>query len=285
MDFKAICQHVAEMDINLYGLAVYKDGQIYEQRMQPCNICNNAYSVTKAFMVTAIGMLHDDGLIDVKRNLSAYMADLMPEDIDPAWKLVTVEHALTHRIGFDEGFLDIDTEDASQYPTRDFLDMVFHHPLKHLPGQHYQYSDAAYYLISRLISRVSGQRADTLLKHRMMEPMKFREAAWSRCPQDYPIGATGLYLPTGDMVKLPALYLEGGMWNGQRIISEEWVNKVIANEYEFISKTPSGLIGKGGMYGQMTMFNREKKFAVAWHGFNTDGEKVQSLVEYFDHLF
>lgn len=285
MDFKAICQHIAEMGINLYDLAVYKDGQIVEHRFQPGSICNNGYSVTKAFIVTAIGMLHDDGLIDVKRSLYTYMADLMPADIDPAWKLVTVEHAMTHSIGFDEGFLDIDTEDASQFPTTDFLDIVFHHPLKHLPGQHRQYSDAAYYLLSRLVSSVSGQRADTLLNHRLMTPMKFREAAWSRCPQDYPIGATGLYLSSGDMVKLPALYLEGGVWNGQRIISEEWVNKVIANEYEFTSKSPSGLIGKGGMYGQMVMFSREKKFAVAWHGFNTDGEKVQALVNYFDTLF
>lgn len=285
MDFKAICQHIAEMGINLYDLAVYKDGQILEHRFQPSSICNNGYSVTKAFIVTALGMLHDDGLIDVKRSLSTYMADLMPADIDPAWKLVTVEHAMTHSIGFDEGFLDIDTEDASQFPTTDFLDIVFRHPIAHQPGEHRQYSDAAYYLLSRLITCVSGQKADTLLNHRLLAPLKFREAAWSRCPQDYPIGATGLYCSSADMVKLPALYLEGGLWQGQRIISQEWVNTVIANGYELTPKSPNGLIGKGGMYGQMIMFSREKQFAIAWHGFNTDGEKGRRLNEYIDQLF
>ena len=285
MDFERICQDIADIAFPLYDLAIYKNGQIYEHRFQPCNICNNGYSVTKAFIVTAIGMLHDDGLLDVKRPLRDYMADLMPPDLDPIWDQVTVEHAMLHRIGFDEGFLDIDVEDASQYPTQDFLDMVFRHPITHQPGEHRQYSDAAYYLLSRLISCVSGQKADTLLNHRLLAPLKFREAAWSRCPQDYPIGATGLYCSSADMVKLPALYLEGGLWQGQRIISEAWVNTVIDNGYEFTPKSPNGLIGKGGMYGQMIMLSREKQFAVAWHGFNTDSEKGRRLNEYIDQLF
>lgn len=272
------------MGINLYDLALYREGRIQQYRFQPCNNCNNSYSVSKAFMVTAVGFLFDDGLIDVKRPLSFYMGELMPEGIDPAWHIVTVENVLTHRVGFDEGFLDIDVEDASEYSTDDYLGIVFHHPLKHVPGTYRQYSDAAYYLVSRLISHVTGMRANEFLNSRLFQPLRVREAAWSFCPQNYPIGATGLYISSYDMVKLPALYLEGGIWNGKRILSEKWIGKVIANEYEFMSQTPTGLIGKGGMYGQMILFSREKRFAAAWHAYNEEKELMQTLIDYFDAL-
>ena len=107
------------------------------------------------------------------------------------------------------------------------------HPLAYLPGTLYYYTDAAYYLLSRLVSLIAGENVDSLLLHRIHRAMRFRELAWSRCPHEYPIGATGLYISAEDMVKLGALYLNGGVYEGKRLLSEEWVRKVIASEYEF----------------------------------------------------
>ncbi len=284
MVFDLMCQDIEKMKINLYDLAFYKNGEILYHRFQPSNNCNDCYSVAKAFLVTAVGLLHDDGMIDEKKSLKCYMADLIPKDADPAWQIATVEDAMTHKLGFGEGFLDIDTEDPNSFPSRNFLELVFLHPLACMPGTHRQYSDAAYYLVSRLISCVAGEKADALLSRRLFLPMKVREAAWSRCPMGYPIGATGLYLSAYDMVKLPALYLERGLWDGQRLLSEQWVNKVIGNEYELTTRTENGLIGKGGMYGQMILLSREKGFAAAWHAYCTENEKIQTLIEYFDNL-
>ena len=284
MIFDQMYQDIDKMGINMYDLAFYQNGRIQYHRFQPSNNCNDCYSVAKVFMVTAVGLLYDDGLIDEKKCLKCYMADLMPQDVDPAWQIATVEDAMTHKLGFGEGFLDIDTEDPNDFPSMDFLELVFHHPLAYLPGTHRQYSDAAFYLISRLISHVAGEHTDAFLNRRVFLPMKVREVAWSCCPMGYPIGATGLYLSAYDMVKLPALYLEGGVWNNQRILSEKWVEKVIGNEYELTVRTRDGLIGKGGMYGQMILFSREKGFAAAWHAYCTENEKIQTLIDYFDSL-
>lgn len=282
MIFEKMIPDIEKMGINLYGMAFYQDGRIEEHRFQPCNNCSNCYSIAKAFIMTAIGMLYDDGVIDIKRPISFYMSSLLPKDADPAWKISTVENALTHKLGFGTGFLDIDVENVTEYPTDDYLSMVFSHPLRYLPGEQYQYSDAAFYLLSRLITCVTGETADVFLNRRLFQPLQFHEVAWSRCPRNYPMGATGLYISAYDMVKLAALYLEGGMWNGRRILSEKWVNKAIGNEYELRVRSSSGLIGKGGMYGQMMLFNREKRFAVAWHTHNPDSEAIQRLIEYVD---
>jgi len=99
-----------------------------------------------------------------------------------------------------------------------------------------------------------------------MKTMNFKEFSWSVCPEGYSMGATGLYLRTEDVVKLGILYLNGGDWNGTRVISEEWVKLVLENGYEFKDKG-NGWYGKGGMRGQMLTFNVNTGIAVAWHSF------------------
>lgn len=281
MDFEMIVKDISELNLNLYDLSIYTCDGIRTHRFQPCNNCNNSYSVAKVFVMTALGMLWDEKKIRMTDPLSMYFD--IPSSAGLGWKLATIEHAVTHRLGFDEGFLDIDTEDTTTYPTDDYLSMVFSHPLTHIPGTHVQYSDAAYYLLSRLFSIVANENIDTFLNRRLLKPLRFREAAWSRCPLEYPVGATGLYISSEDMVKLGALYLEDGMWNGQRILSNEWVERVISREYEFHTMTSSGLIGKGGMYGQMLVFSKEQNFAVACHA-HEESDRCQLLIEYMDGL-
>lgn len=260
-------EYLAQPELNLYDIAFYTSQGIRYHRFQPCNRCNDSYSVAKAFVMTAVGLLWDDGLLSMTDPLEKFFGRYLPSGADPGWRVATVEHALTHRLGFAEGFLDIDVEDVSAYPTEDYLSMVLSHPLSYEPGTHAQYSDAAFYLLSRLVSLVAGENVDTLLRRRILSPMQVGEAAWSRCPKGYPIGATGLYIGTADMVKLGALYLNGGVYQGRRLLSEDWVNQVLAREYEFRAMTAGGLIGKGGMYGQMLAFSREKGFAVAIHAY------------------
>ena len=47
----------------------------------------------------------------------------------------------------------------------------------------------------------------------------------------YVVGGTGLYCPTTDMAKLAIVYKNRGLFEGKRILSEEWIKFVEANEY------------------------------------------------------
>lgn len=281
--FDDIIQDIYKMGLNLYDLALYTEKGIQAHRFQICNNCNNSYSVAKVFVVTALGLLWQKRQLDVGDSIYDLFKDRYVDDVESAWQLATIEHAMTHKLGFDEGFLDIDVEDVNAYSSDDYLQLVLTHPLRYLPGTHSQYSDAAYYLLSRIVSQVAGETMDALLFRCIFRPMGFQEVAWSRCPHGYPMGATGLYISSEDMVKLGALYLNGGIYNGQRLLSKEWVDKVIENEYELHSMTPGGLIGKGGMYGQALIFSQKARFAVAWHGHMADNQD-QKLVDYFEEL-
>jgi len=83
----------------------------------------------------------------------------------------------------------------------------------------------------------------------------------------HPIGATGLYAQAQDVAKLGWLYLSGGVYEGKRLLSEEWVQMVVRNGYEF-HDYGHGWLCKGGMYGQIVAFHPALRAAVAWHGIN-----------------
>ena len=283
MDFQKIISDIQALNLNLYDFALYTPDGIFSHQFQPCSNCHNSYSVAKVFVMTALGMLYDEGKLRPEDPISRYLA--IPETADPRFHSVLIDHALTHRIGFDEGFLDIDTEDPTSYPTEDFLSIVLNHPLAHAPGTHQQYSDAAFYLLSRLVASVAGEPLDVFLNRRLLRPLRFHEAAWSRCPFDHPIGATGLYIGAQDMVKLGALYLSDGVFDGKRLLSKDWTQMAIDREYELHPLDPenpqSDLIGKWGMYGQLLAFSQKKQFAVALHAHLSDGEP---LIHYLNTL-
>ena len=100
----------------------------------------------------------------------------------------------------------------------------------------------------------------------------------------YPMGATGLYISSADMVKLGQVYLEGGTYLGKRILSEEWVRMALEREYAFEWNETHQCFAKGGMCGQMLMFSKNKRFAAAWHSYTTDS-RLNGLTEFIEEIF
>lgn len=268
-------QKIIDKNLNAYFICeADSDYNIKKEVIVPANPNCNCYSVAKAFTVTAIGILYDKGLVKPSDLLCDILKEYLPSNIDSKWFKVTIHDVLLHRIGFGCGMLDIDCEDASLYPTTDYLQMVFETKLTYEPGTVHQYTDAAYYLLSRVVAKLSGKDLCELLRPILMEKMKFKEFAWSTCPKGYSMGATGLYLRTEDMIKLGILYLNKGMWKEERIISEEWVNLVLSNGYEF-KPLKNGWYGKGGMLGQFLIFNPKMKKAMACHSYD---DRVNALI-------
>ena len=263
-------KRLIEKKYNTYFLCVGdKDYNTKKEVIIPSNPTCNCYSIAKAFTVLALGILFDKGLLSMDMLIVDILKKYVPKDIDEKWKKVTVEDAILHKVGFNKGLLDIDVDDASKYETYDYLDIVFNTKLEYNPGEVYQYTDASYYLLSRVVNEISGVDLLDFLRPILMKKMNFKELAWSKCPNGYSIGATGLYLRTEDMIKLGILFLNKGKWKEERIVSNEWINKVILNEYEF-KKLKDNWYVKEGMRGQILMFNFELNKVIACHSFDDD---------------
>lgn len=264
-------QMAINKQMNIYSIAVMDESGIQVRRLRPADACTNCYSITKFYTMTAIGMLWDQGKLRMEDKVFDLFREEFPMTYDPKWKNVTVEHLLWHTVGFDRDFvnfyLDIDVENIADYPTDDFLQIVLSNPLTHAPGEHYLYTDAAYYLLSRIVTKCSGLHLDEFLRPVLFGIMGFQEAAWSKCPRGYCMGATGLYVRTVDMVKMGYVYANNGQYQGKNVVSAEWVQRAIDREYCMKRYEETDLYTKGGMFGQVLAFSTDRHFACGWQGY------------------
>lgn len=266
--------------IEIYSITQMGEGYTESRTVRAAAACHNSYSVAKAFVVTAIGMLYDAGLLNPEEKVYDILREDFPEDHDPNWENVTLDNLMLHKIGLEKGFLDIDTEDVLSYGTLDYLRYAFSRRLPNEVGAERVYSDAAYYILSRVVAKKSGEKLTDFLLPRLFNPLRFREVSWSVCPYGHAIGATGLYIRTEDMAKLGWVYLNGGVYEGQRIISEEWANIVLERGYELKGRAMRDMEGycKGGMYGQMLYISKKEKLVLAWHQHNKTGSAASKSV-------
>ena len=266
--------------IEIYSITQIGEGYTESRTVKASAACHNSYSVAKAFVVTAIGMLYDAGLLKTDEKVYDILREDFPEDHDPNWENVTLDNLMLHKIGLEKGFLDIDTEDVLSYGTLDYLRYAFSRKLPNEVGVERVYSDAAYYILSRVVAKKSGEKLTDFMLPRLFNPLKFREVSWSVCPYGHAIGATGLYIRSEDMAKLGWVYLNGGMYEGQRIVSEEWVNIVLERGYELKGRPMRDMEGycKGGMYGQMLYISKKENLVLAWHQHNKTGSAASKSV-------
>ena len=268
---EALTNTAKSKQLPVISIAVSTADGISTSTINAGNPCQNCYSVTKAYCVTAIGMLYDEGKIQVTDTIGDIFADeIAAYGIDEAkWADITIHDVMKHKAGFKVGgLLDIDAQDATKWASQDYLELVLKAELDGKKTS--RYTDAAYYLISRVVSKISGENLDIFLAKRLFNKTNCREFAFATCPQGYPIGATGLYIRSEDVVKLGRIYLDGGKYGETQIISKEWVDLVLEKGYE-LNRSGEGY-AKGGRRGQYLYINLKKNVAAAWHSYDPNDE-------------
>ncbi len=268
---------IKEKNINIYTVAeITGDNPPEVVEINPGNPCQNSYSVSKFFTLTALGFLWDEGKLNTDEKLTEILATYCPENMDPKWHEATVDMAIRHYCGLPEGYLDIDSLDSRTFGS-DYLGYVLSCPVGDTTK--YAYTDAEFYLLARVVTEKAGKHILEYLWEKLFTPLGFREVAWSCCPKNHPMGATGLYVRTEDMVKLAALYLNKGVHAGKRLLSQQWIDLVRERNYLF--GAPGEGYGHGGMRGQNLIVLPKYNKALAWHGCHEEGEAIiQWLTEY-----
>lgn len=259
--------------------SVQNDGEIETAEFRKVAYCQNIYSVAKTFTMTAIGLLYDKGLLGVNDNVCDILAEDIPESgMDERWRKVTLDMALTHKAGLPGGFLDIDCNKSSDF-SDDFLKYMLTYPMEYDPGTQSKYSDGAFYLLARVAEKISGMTLDDFLWKEILLKMDFQEMSWSHCPKGHVIGATGMYIHSADMIKLGMLYLNGGEYRGQRLLSEDWTQMAVSNEYGLDWDEEHRIYSKGGMFGQKLIVAPESRRVVAVQGFGSDSGVIAEFVK------
>ena len=119
-------------------------------------------------------------------------------------------------------------EDAS-HPTaileasRRWIDYVVAQPVGTDPGTRFDYNDGVSVLLGKVVREVTGQRLDRWAEERLFRPIGIDEYYWKIAPDGEVDSEGGLYLSTHDLARIGYLMLRGGQWDGQQIVSRDWV--------------------------------------------------------------
>ncbi len=130
------------------------------------------YSITKSFTAIATMMLVEDGKISLDDPISKHLSG-----ISPAGSAVTIRQLLNHTSGIrnyqdrppepDEEL----TDDTLPSYTKWVADITLVSP----PGERWDYQDTGYYLLGRLIEKVSGKPYEQFLRERIFRPLGMNE--------------------------------------------------------------------------------------------------------------
>jgi len=142
------------------------------------------------------------------------------------------------------------------------------------------YSNSNYYILSRIIHAVAGMKLDAFLSHHLFMPLGITYYSWASCPFGESQGGTGLYISTENMAKLGLLYVQNGIWRGERILSENWVYEAtkypVPRAWGYSDYWRYGLgiyvssngFSFGGSFGQIVLGRKDHNLVLAAHAFD-----------------
>lgn len=178
------------------------------------------YSVSKSFTSTAVGFAVSEGLISVDDKVISFFDEELPDSISPYLKQLTIQDLLTMAVGHES-----DPTAKVRPGGLDWEAIFLNHPIVNEPGTRFLYNSVATYMASAIVQKVTGQKIIDYLQSRLFEPLGIEGIDWEVSPSGVNTGGWGLRVKTEDMAKLGHLYLKKGVWNGEQILPESWVEE------------------------------------------------------------
>ena len=220
------------------------DTVLEEYRNSSADDFYNVASVTKSVLATLVGIAIDEGLL----SLDAPLHELLPQyasSMSPDVAATTVRALLTMTGPFPDTWSG---QGADPEPTADWV-RTYLEGARRPPGT-YAYSDPGVDVLAAVLARATGVTLLEYGRQKLFDPLgidttpafeplavaenipEYEEAgfAWPVDPQGIHIGSTFIKLRASDLVRLGTLHLQEGTWEGQQIVSADWVRSATAEQ-------------------------------------------------------
>ena len=278
-----LCDFIDELrldpSLDMHTVTVVKNGKIIlEGSFGPYDtrVWRSVHSLSKSVAAMAIGMLIDEGKLSLDDDILSIFqkpASLIKTLLK---KRITVRHLLTMTSGiiFSEYGLPVE---------EDWVKAFLESGLRTEPGKEFNYNSTNTYMLSAIVHEITGMGLTDYLKPRLFDPLGIKNIWWTRCPKGIEAGGFGLHIIPEDIAKLGQLYIQKGVWEGKRIISESWVNesctaKVITDgkngDFDYGYQVWCGKKGNSflfnGMFGQNMLAYPKTNTIIVTTGGNTE---------------
>ena len=182
-------------------------------------------STGKSFTSALAGIAVEQGLFTPDDPI----AGLIPQfdrhaNMDARKRAITVRHLLDMRSGLECNDWNPGSRgnEERMYETRDWVGFILDLPMMSEPGTTAAYCTGGVVVLGQVISWRSGMALDAYAAAYLFGPLGIQQVSWRRAPDGSATGGGGLKLKPRDAAKFGQLYLDGGVWNGARVVPAEW---------------------------------------------------------------
>jgi CubicO group peptidase (beta-lactamase class C family) len=218
----------------------------------------DVFSVTKSVLSALVGIaLRDGKLRSVDQRLVDFFPQLLESNADPRVRVITLRQLLTMTAGY---------RTAPIVSTDDWVRTLMNRSLASEPGKTFSYDDGSAHLLSAVLTKATGERADELAQRELFGPLGIRIHRWTSDGQGHALGSTGLFLRPRELLMLGQLYLQKGRWRDRQVVPAAWVRQ---------STTAQATIPGGYAYGYLWWVNTGPH-----KGFAAQGYAGQMLAVY-----
>jgi len=285
-----------EMHIEVHSIVVIKDGyivaeQYYSDDYGPDDL-HRIYSCTKSLTSAMLGIASGKNLLGgLDQKMTSFFPEYEIQNMSDDKKDIDLEHLLTMGAGLEWYELEYPYGDERN-TFRNWSDsgggvkFVLDQPMVAIPGEEYSYSTGASHVLSGILQKVSGVRADSFAMDNLFNPLGIDQYYWPIDDEGVAFGGSGVRLTPRDMARFGYVYLKNGYWDGTQIIPETWVEasqqkhmmrKYIPDNYYgyhfWVSDYDTySAVGYGG---QWIIIVPEHKLVVVFNNRFTEGDNLQ----------
>lgn len=260
----------------------YGDRDREDQRAMERDTIFNVRSMTKPLTGVAVQMLVDEG----KLRLDEPVAKYLPGFDNDKSKSITIEQLLQHRSGLPLTILIFRLDQYSDLQAQ--AKAIGEKGPQFTPGEKFWYSDAGSDAAAAVVEQISGMTIDRFVTERILQPLGMTDSCYFSEAEDprkeraaslyvgspgtwtrfwkpggapfYPFawGSQTLYSTPADYARFLALWMDGGMVDGKRLLSDEAMARILTpaspmKQLGSDNPYPCGFFGLKPYYGQMSM--------------------------------
>jgi len=259
------------------SLMVIKDGDIVHERYAPgvdVTTRTRTWSTAKSIAVTLIGMLVDEGKLALDEPLGfSFLPEISSEDHDPR-SAITLRNVLNMSSGLypidNEGLEYATGSGMSYWAGASSIAGMRNRGLVREPGTYWDYENYDTLLAVYAMKQQLGDDYLTFPRKRLLDRIGMRNTLLSADRFGDFILSSQVYTNARDLARFGLLYLNGGVWNGERLISEEWIDFV---------RTPAGATAeRGNFYGGQWWLVPDERNDVPGNAYSTAGNRGQYVI-------